>query len=304
MTMTSLIIHAGAGGTMDNLRGTAQENHKALHIVLERGRAALAARMSAMDAAELCVRLLEDNPLFNAGCGAVATATGQFELDASIMDGRDLKAGAVACVRNIRNPVSLARLVMEKTPHVLLVARGAMNFANSQDIPQEPDSYFQNALDKAHAGQKDAGTKHGTVGAVALDCEGNIAAATSTGGTADKMDGRVGDTPLVGAGTWADNRCCGVSCTGIGEHFIRTALAHRTAMIIEKDGVSAQDAAALALTYLQDMIPGGEGGLIALDKQGRIGFAHKNDILMRFGYIEHGGQSVTALSAAEAAGKL
>jgi beta-aspartyl-peptidase (threonine type) len=253
--------------------------------VIESGAALLDAGGSALDAVERCVLLLEDDPLFNAGRGSVLNADGVVECDASIMDGRGLRAGAVAGVRGVKNPVALARLVMEKSAHVLLIGQGAEAFGREHGAAFEEMDYFiakdrAAQLAKARAADTlalDHGriddAKRGTVGAVARDRAGNLAAATSTGGMTNKRWGRVGDSPIIGAGTYADNASCAVSCTGVGEDFLRTSLARVAAFFVERDGESAEQAAKSAIIYLTRKVQGA-GGLIIVDRRGGCARAH------------------------------
>ena len=227
------------------------------------------------------MKKLEDSPLFNAGKGSVFTATGTHEMDASIMDGSSLKAGAVTTITGIKNPISLARDIMKHTEHVFLAGEGAMQFAESLDYEIKDPSYFHDDLrfrqwqqikgsdqfQLDHSLKKDA--KFGTVGAVALDQDGNIAAATSTGGMTNKRYGRVGDSPMIGAGTYANNKTCAVSCTGSGEYFIRGVIAYDVSAIIEYKGLSLADAAAEVI-HERLLEIGGDGGLIGVDTQGNI----------------------------------
>ena len=272
-----MVIHGGAG-TIERSemtpesekahRAGLQEALRAGYDVLQRGGASL-------DAVEAAIRVLEDNPLFNAGKGAVFDHDGVNELDASIMDGKTLRAGAVAALQHIRNPISLARLVMEKSPHVMLEDAGAEAFAKKAGIPMVDQKYFYTderwqALQKVKASSTPPADKdrHGTVGAVALDQAGNLAAGTSTGGTTNKQFGRIGDSPIIGAGTYANNRTCAVSCTGDGEYFIRAVVAHDVSAMMEYKGMSVQEAAQAALAKVGKL--GGTGGLIALDKDGNF----------------------------------
>jgi len=272
-----MVIHGGAG-TIERsemapekekaVRDGLEQSLKAGYAVLQRGGASL-------DAVEAAIRVLEDNPLFNAGKGAVFTHQGTNELDSSIMDGKSLKAGAVAAVKHVRNPISLARLVMEKSPHVMLEGEGAEAFAKHMGVQLVDAKYFYTEerwreLEKAKSSPTPANDKdrHGTVGAVALDQSGNLAAGTSTGGITNKQFGRVGDSPIVGAGTYANNRTCAVSCTGDGEYFIRAVVAHSISTMMEYKGMSVQDAAQAALDQAAQL--GGKGGLIALDKDGNF----------------------------------
>ncbi len=290
----SLAIHGGAGGTADKAAKTEQEVRRELHDILEAGREILANGGSALDAVTLCVRLLEDCPLFNAGCGAVANSEGRYELDASIMDGKTLKAGAVGAVMNVRNPVELARLVMEKTPHVMLSGKSASDFARAHDIKMTTQAYFKAAERKAKA-LIEKHRKYGTVGAVARDRNGNLAAATSTGGRSGKMPGRIGDTPVIGAGNFADNASAAVSCTGIGEHFMRTVLAGYIGFLIEQNGLDAGKAAKNAIRYLVKKVDG-DGGFIMIDNKGDVAAAQSSAV-MRYGWIEHGGKTLTSLQS-------
>jgi beta-aspartyl-peptidase (threonine type) len=274
---------------------------------------------SSLDAVQAAVIVLEDSPQFNAGKGAVFTHEGTNELDAAIMDGRTKMAGAVAGVKHIKNPIQLARLVMEKSPHVMMAGEGAETFAKEQgSIEFVPDSYFHTELrwqqlqralevEKAKEGallrpQTDdprQATYFGTVGAVALDQAGNLAAATSTGGVTNKRFGRVGDSPIVGAGTYASNQSCGVSATGIGEYFIRFAVAHDICARVEYRGIAAQEAAD---QVIHDVLQhsGGQGGVIGLDRSGRP-FASFNTGGMTHGYVDEAGVPVLRITAEDGA---
>jgi beta-aspartyl-peptidase (threonine type) len=241
---------------------------------------------SPLDAVEAAVVSLEDFPLFNAGRGAVFTHDGRQEMDASIMDGRNLKAGAVAAVKNIKNPIKLARLVMERTEHILLAGEGASDLAASFGIETAPDEYFftehrwlqlQEAI-AAERIQLDHARPVGTVGAVACDSKGYLAAATSTGGMTNKKFGRVGDTPLIGAGTYADERCA-VSCTGHGEFFILGVSAFDVAARMKYKGLSLENAAREAIERQTEL--GGEGGLIAVDSDGNLALPFNSEGMYR-----------------------
>lgn len=274
-----MVMHGGAG-TIERSEMT-PENEKAhrdgIEQALKTGYAILERGGTSLDAVEAAIRVLEDNPLFNAGKGAVFTHEGTNELDSSIMDGKTLNAGAVAAVKHIRNPISLARLVMEKSPHVMLTGAGAEAFATKMGIQLVDEKYFYTE-ERWQSLQKEKAKKsptpmsdkdrHGTVGAVALDKAGNLAAGTSTGGTTNKEFGRVGDSPIIGAGTYADNQTCGVSCTGDGEYFIRAAVAHTVSDLVQYKGMPVQQAAETALGRAKKL--GGTGGLIALDKNGNF----------------------------------
>ncbi|MEZ5531310.1 MAG: isoaspartyl peptidase/L-asparaginase [Steroidobacteraceae bacterium] len=277
--MYSIAIHGGAGTLPRALMTSSQESayRAGLAAALDAGYAVLDLGGTSLDAVTAAVRMLEDDPLFNAGRGAVLTHEGTVELDASIMDGRTLAAGAVAGVRHVRNPVDLARAVMEHSPHVMLIGAGAEEFALARGMALVPNDHFLTDTRKAQLGRVLAGDARpanelsalGTVGAVARDRAGNLAAATSTGGMTGKRHGRVGDTPIIGAGTYADNAMCAVSATGHGEYFIRAAVAHDICARVAYGGLTLAAAAdAVVLDRLQKM--GGEGGIIAIDAQGGV----------------------------------
>jgi len=273
---------------------------------LDAGYNILAQGGTALDAVEQAVRSLEDNELFNAGKGAVFSATGKHELDASIMCGQSLKAGAVAGVTSIRNPISLARTVMEQSENVFLLGSGAEDFARDQKVAVEPDDYFFTELrfeqlkeaQKANKTQLDhskRNTGKGTVGAVALDSEGNLAAATSTGGLTNKKYGRVGDTPVIGAGTYANNETCAVSCTGYGEFFIRSVVAYDISCLMAYKGLSLKDACDYVV---QDKLKamGGEGGLIAIDRAGNVELPFNSEGMYR-AWRNQAGQGAVSIFA-------
>jgi beta-aspartyl-peptidase (threonine type) len=251
-----------------------------LEEAVRRGHLVLEAGGTALDAVETAVRALEDHPGFNAGRGSVFNHDGQHEMDASIMDGTTLMAGAVACVQNVKNPVTLARRVMLRTPHVLLSGMGAFEFAHREKIELEDDLYFHDDLryeqwksavreDGVRLDHGGGERKFGTVGAVALDAEGHLAAATSTGGMTNKRWQRIGDSPIIGAGTYANDRTCAISCTGHGESFLRAVAAHDVHALIDYAG---KDLEAAVQEVIHRKLPpiGGEGGLIAVDRTGRI----------------------------------
>src|SRR5438477_11808738 len=275
----TIAIHGGAGAVPRAMLSQLREQRyrAGLEAALDGGFALLERGGSALDAVTGAVRVLEDDPCFNAGHGAALTRDGAAELDAAIMDGRQLRAGAVASVRHVRNPIELARRVMEKSRHVLLVGSGAEEFALEEGLALVPNHYFRTAerLEQLEAEQRGRHVSDlmpaaaGTVGAVARDGAGNLAAATSTGGMTNKRPGRVGDSPIIGAGTYAKNGVCAVSATGHGEYFIRAVAAHHVCAAVEYRA----PALAQALPSLPDEILaalGGDGGLIAVGARGRI----------------------------------
>lgn len=269
-----ILVHGGCGAMRPAGVSAAQEDlaRASLNAALDAGGAILARGGSALDAVEKAARVLEEQPSFNAGRGSVLTEEGSVELDAAIMDGRDRRAGAVAGLRTTRAPISAARVVMEKGPHVLLTYEGADQFARENGLEQVDNDWFitperRAQLDAvlAAGGEFDSDIKFGTIGAVALDRDGHVAAATSTGGLAAKRWRRIGDSPLIGAGTFSDDRRCAVSATGLGEAFIRTVGAHQVAMrVAAGEGLKAALAAVLA--DVQSL--GGNGGLIAVSPDG------------------------------------
>jgi L-asparaginase / beta-aspartyl-peptidase len=306
-----LVIHGGAG-TIERSKMTPEKEREyraGLERALTAGYKILKRGGSSLDATEAAVRVLEDDPHFNAGRGSVFTSAGTNEMDASIMDGKTLKAGAVGSVQHVKNPISLARLVMEKSPHVMLDCAGAETFATENGIELVDQKYFftqerWDALQKIKAAEKKRASgagksfiitdqdRHGTVGAVALDKDGNLAAATSTGGTTNKMPGRIGDTPVIGAGTYANNQTCAVSCTGDGEYFIRAAAAHEVSALMEYRGLKLQEAAQVALDAVKNL--GGTGGLIAIDRNGDIALRFNTNGMYR-GYVDPDGKFVVEI---------
>ena len=316
-----LVIHGGAGTILKSMMTPEKEAaYKAgLTEALQKGYDTLAKGGSALDAVETAVRIMEDNPLFNAGKGAVFTNEGKNEMDAAIMNGQNLAAGSIAGVTTIKNPVSTARAVMEKSKHVMMAGPGAEKFAASvgQQIvdpsyfytqdrwdglqkakrQEKEDSVKMDLIDRKKINDKPAGQqalkqpgnhdyKYGTVGAVALDRYGNLAAATSTGGMTNKRFGRIGDAPIIGAGTYANNATCAVSCTGWGEFFIRLVVAKTISDLVEYKNYSIQNAAD-EVCMKQVPALGGDGGLIALDKNGNIAMPFNTAGMYR-GYIKEG----------------
>lgn len=277
--MLSIAIHGGAGAVpRSSLTAEREKQYRdALAAALDLGYATLEKGGSSLDAVTGAVCALEDNPLFNAGRGAALTREGAAELDAAIMDGRQQRAGAVAAVRHVRNPIELARRVMEKSRHVLLVGSGAEEFALEEGLALVPNTYFRTEERRAQLEAERSGrsvsdlfpSSQGTVGAVALDAAGDLAAATSTGGMTNKRQGRVGDSPIIGAGTYAKNGVCAVSATGHGEYFIRTVAAHHICTAVEHRGLPLREAVhELLHQRLREL--GGSGGIIAIDRAGLI----------------------------------
>lgn len=305
-----LVVHGGAGTiTRTNLSSEMEKQYREkLSEALRTGHAILAKGGSSSDAVEATIRILEDSPLFNAGKGAVFTHEGRNEMDAAFMDGRTKKAGAVAGVTIIRNPISAARAVMEKSPHVMLAGRGAELFATKMGLEIVDPSYFwterrwkslqdellkeQKANDPKKTSENDAAAggdkKFGTVGALALDREGNLAAGTSTGGMTNKQFGRIGDTPIIGAGTYADNESCAVSGTGHGEFFIRWNVAYDIAALMKYRGMSVADAANEVVHRKLAPVKG-EGGVIALDAKGNFAMPFNTEGMYR-GWIGEDGE--------------
>jgi beta-aspartyl-peptidase (threonine type) len=260
-------IRGGAGTKKKSIPDSLNENNlKSLSEALTIGKDILENGGKSLDAVEQVVKYLENDPLFNAGKGAVYTSAGTHELDASIMDGSNLSTGAVTLITNVKNPISLARVVMEKTPHVLLGGKGAENFAEEMGLEIVPNDYFDSENRRKQL-QKEQEKVKGTVGCVALDLHGNLAAATSTGGRTNKMPGRIGDSPLINAGTYANNKTCAVSGTGIGEEFIRHTIAYNVSALMEFKGMTLKQAAD---EVIFKMLKKDDGGIIAVDKDGNF----------------------------------
>jgi beta-aspartyl-peptidase (threonine type) len=303
----ALAIHGGAGVIeRGDLTPEKEAEYRAsLSAALAAGEKILRASGSSLDAVEAAIRVLEDDPLFNAGRGAVFTADGRNELDASIMDGATRMAGAVAGVTRTRNPITLARAVMEKSPHVMLAREGADQFSVEQGLPQVDPGYFrteqrwQQLLDwrRDNARLLDPTHSRGTVGAVAIDVNGHVAAGTSTGGMTGKRWGRIGDSPVIGAGTYAVDGNCAVSATGSGEYFIRASAARQLCDRIAWRGADVQSAAAATISDIGDI--GGDGGVIAMDGAGTIGFAMNSSGMYR-GWVTSGIPAATAIYSNEA----
>ncbi len=294
MQKFSMVIHGGAGTLVRGLMTPEleQQYKVTLQKALDAGYLCLTQKGTALDAVTQAVTILEDSPLFNAGKGAVFTADGTHEMDAAIMDGSNRKAGGVSLVSGIKNPIVLARDIMDKSQHVFLAGEGAMRFADSLNYKLEDANYFydehryqqwQNIKDSDnfeldHSIKKEG--KFGTVGAVACDATGNIAAATSTGGMTNKKWGRVGDSPLIGSGTYAHNKTCAISCTGSGEYFIRGVVAYDVSCLIEYKGLNLQEATDQVVhERLIDL--GGDGGLIGVDSAGNTAMVFNTEGMYR-----------------------
>jgi L-asparaginase / beta-aspartyl-peptidase len=290
-----LVIHGGAGTILKSQMTPEKEAayQEALNKALEKGGAILKNGGSALDAVEVSVKTLEDNPLFNAGKGAVFTNEGKNELDAAIMNGKTLEAGSVAGVKTIKNPISAARAVMEKSPHVMMTGDGAEKFAKEQRIEIVDPSYFYTTKTAGLRQPGNSDYKYGTVGAVALDQFGNLAAATSTGGMTNKKFGRVGDAPIIGAGTYANNKTVAISGTGWGEYFIRLVMAKTISDMMEFGTIKLK---AAADEMIMKRLPalGGDGGLIAVDKDGNIAMPFCTEGMYR-GYLKAGGKNVVEI---------
>lgn len=303
--MFAIAIHGGAG-VINRANLSIEQEYQfrsGLSEALNSGHNILQNNGSAIDAVELAIIALENNELFNAGRGSVFTADGKHEMEASIMRGDTLDAGAVCGIRNVRNPVSLARVVMDRSNHLFLNGTGAEKFAREQGLPFAEDDYFftQKRYDQLQDAQKNSRIqldhfgekKFGTVGAVALDQAGNLAAATSTGGLTNKDYGRIGDTPLIGAGTYANNLTCAVSCTGDGEYFIRAMVAYDVSCLMEYKGFTLQEACHYVIHYKLLTI-GGEGGVIAVDSAGNIEMRFNSEGMYR-AYRRQGEEPVISI---------
>ena len=303
----ALVIHGGAGTILRSEMPAKTERmyRDSLSKVLQLGDSILRCGGSSLDAVEACIRMMEDCPLFNAGKGAVFNSEGRNELDASIMDGKTHRAGAVAGVMTVKNPITAARCVMEKSQHVMLAGRGAEKFAREQGLEIVDPSYFftqQRWNDYLKMKSKsdsveNAGKVHGTVGCVALDRSGNLAAGTSTGGMTYKKYGRVGDSPIIGAGTYADNESCAVSATGHGEYFIRNVVAYDISALMKYKGLSLADAA--FFVFMEKLKQqGAEGGVICLDRDGNIAMPFNTSGMFR-GYVKSGGDTKLSIFSDE-----
>ena len=286
-----IAIHGGAGTILrSSMTAELQKSYEqALRTALDAGYDILERGGGSVDAVETAVTSMEDFPLFNAGKGAVFGHTGLHEMDAAIMDGRSMAAGAVCGIEHAKNPVQVARAVMLHSGHVMLAGKGAEDFARSMNMAMEDDAYFyteqrykqwQEALKEDRVLLDHSDKKFGTVGAVALDRQGDLAAATSTGGLTNKKYGRIGDSPVIGAGTYANNATCAISCTGVGELFIRSVVAYDISCLMEYKGLTLTEACNLVV-YDKLVKIGGEGGLIAIDKAGNIEMPFNSDGMYR-----------------------
>lgn len=277
----AIAIHGGAGTIPKNLPEAQKQQYlHSLGEALKIGQGVLRQGGTSLDAVEKVIRFLEDDPLFNAGKGAVYTHEGTHELDAAIMDGSDLSCGSVAALKTVKNPISLARLVKERSPHVFLVGEGAEAFATEMKVERVPNSYFDTPkrYQELQDALKEEPKEHGTVGCVALDAHGNLAAGTSTGGLTNKRFGRLGDVPVIGAGTYANNRTCALSATGIGEEFIKHTVAHDISALMEYAGLTLQQAAD---RVIHQKLKAGDGGVIGVARDGSIALVFNSEGMYR-----------------------
>ena len=274
----AIVIHGGAGWFSNMSPDEIKDLKKGLKMAADKGFDILENGGSSVDAVEAAIIILEDNPLFNAGRGSVYTSEERQEMDASIMTGKDNEAGAVSSVTNVKNPISLARYVMEETPHVMFTSRGAEKLARDNNIEQVEQSYFANP-DRLKSLKKAQENKKGTVGVVAIDKNRVITAGTSTGGMTNKAPGRVGDSPIIGAGTWVENNSCGVSATGHGEYFIRFSVAKEICVKARYQNKSIQQASTEIMNQLKEI--GADGGVIVMDSQGNYAFAFNTPAMAR-----------------------
>jgi beta-aspartyl-peptidase (threonine type) len=285
----AIAIHGGAGTIPKNLPEAQKQQYlHSLGEALKIGQGVLRQGGTSLDAVEKVIRFLEDDPLFNAGKGAVYTHERTHELDAAIMDGSDLSCGSVAALKTVKNPISLARLVKERSPHVFLVGEGAEAFATEMKVERVPNSYFDTPkrLQDLEEALKEEPKEHGTVGCVALDVHGNLAAGTSTGGLTNKRFGRLGDVPVIGAGTYANNKTCAISATGTGEEFIKHTVAHDISALMEYGGLSLQQAAD---RVIHQKLKAGDGGVIGVGRDGSIALVFNSEGMYR-GAADSGGR--------------
>jgi beta-aspartyl-peptidase (threonine type) len=306
MSTYSLAIHGGAGTILKSSMTPEQEveYRRALADSLEAGEAVLKAGGSALSAVEAAVSSMEDCPLFNAGKGSVFNHEGQQEMEGSLMDGKTLDAGAVTMVRNIQNPIQLCRKVLEFSEHIFLCGQGAMEFAKEHKLVFQPDEWFYSEFRKKQLEAAKSNEvsildhtpitkKYGTVGAVARDMAGNLAAATSTGGMTNKKYGRIGDSPLIGAGTYANNDTCAVSCTGHGEFYIKGMVAYDVSCLMEYKGMGLEEAC-YEVIHKKQIDIGGSGGLIAVDSEGNLALPFNSDGMYR-GWVRKGEAAVVMI---------
>jgi beta-aspartyl-peptidase (threonine type) len=295
MKKIAIAIHGGAGPDSEFIQKNAEKYRQGLQEAVNAGYAVLQDGGSATDAVEAAVNYLEDNPLFNAGRGSALNEKAEVEMGSSVMDGSNLKSGGVAIVRHVKNPVTLARAIMDNTKHIYLGEKGALEYAQKAGLKLMPEAYFitdhayeqyTSAMEEEANSLEDAGKyqvrkhSHGTVGAVALDQNGNIAAATSTGGTENKVPGRIADSSMVGIGSYANNKTCAVSCTGDGEYLIQNVLGFHLSAVIQYRGLRLKDACYYLLNEeLKDVK--GDMGLIAIDQQGNIGMEFNSERMHR-----------------------
>jgi L-asparaginase / beta-aspartyl-peptidase len=295
----AIVIHGGAGTIKKEQMDSAKEKAylDKLNEALSKGEKMLKEGSKGIDVVVKVIQIMEESPLFNSGVGAVFTHDGKVELDASIMDGLNLKAGAVAGITDVKSPIELAYRVMTNSPHVMLAGKGASEFAKKEGLTMVKNKYFytkerytalQKALDNEKKQVKGEREKHGTVGCIVLDTYGNLAAGTSTGGMTNKRYGRIGDSPIIGAGTYANNSTCAVSCTGYGEYFMRYVVAFHVSALMEYKGMSLAEASNYIIN--QKLVEaGGTGGLIAIDKDGNIAMPFNTDGMFR-GFIKSTGE--------------
>ena len=274
----AIVIHGGAGWFSNMSPDEIKDLKKGLKMAADKGFDILENGGSSVDAVEAAIIILEDNPLFNAGRGSVYTSEERQEMDASIMTGKDNEAGAVSSVTNVKNPISLARHVMEETPHVMFTSSGAEKLARDNNIEQVEQSYFENP-DRLKSLKKAQENKKGTVGVVAIDKNRVITAGTSTGGMTNKAPGRVGDSPIIGAGTWVENNSCGVSATGHGEYFIRFSVAKEICVKARYQNKSIKQASTEVISQLKEI--GADGGVIVMDNKGNYAFAFNTPAMAR-----------------------
>ena len=274
----AIVIHGGAGWFSNMSPDEIKDLKKGLKMAADKGFDILENGGSSVDAVEAAIIILEDNPLFNAGRGSVYTSEERQEMDASIMTGKDNEAGAVSSVTNVKNPIYLARHVMEETPHVMFTSSGAEKLARDNNIEQVEQSYFANP-DRLKSLKKAQENKKGTVGVVAIDKNRVITAGTSTGGMTNKAPGRVGDSPIIGAGTWVENNSCGVSATGHGEYFIRFSVAKEICVKARYQNKSIQQASTEVMNQLKEI--GADGGVIVMDNKGNYAFAFNTPAMAR-----------------------